>query len=186
MTSLFKLNILLIVVALQGCQLLADSKTPFSFSDESNHSVKVDTNQDPTLQLLALGNKYSTQSKHQKRVLCKQLKLEYKTQKTWKTAWLLTYSLNNNFNCISLSKSLHLLKTIQESLKPEEPLYWLNNKQIQFLKTISYLQVKNKKFKRKNSGLKDQLNGVEVQLQEITSKIQALKVIETTINQKTH
>jgi len=185
MTSLFKLFILFMLFTLPGCQFLAVFKTPFNHNDKPDYPVKVDSKQDPTLQLLALGNKYSAQSEQQQHALCKQLKLEYETQKEWQKAWLLIYSLNSNFNCISMSKSLHLLQSIQKPLKSEMPLYWLNNKQIQLLKSISYLQVKNKKIKLKNSHLKDQLNKVESQLQEITSKIQALKIIETTINQNT-
>lgn len=183
-----KLIYVCIVISLSGCQLLNDLKSSFNNSQESESSAPFATDQndeEKLYQLLFLSSQYSRQTQEQQQLNCKQLKQQYEKKKNWQQAWLIVYSLNKDFSCISLSKTLSLLREIQTELKPTNSLYWLNDNQINLLNKLSYLQAKNKKFKRKNAGLKEKLNEAEIQLQDVISKIQALKVIETTINQKT-
>jgi len=176
------------VIFISGCQSLNNLKSSFYDSQKSEPSAPfatIEHDEEKFYQLLFLGNHYSRQTKDQQQLNCKQLKQQYDKKKNWQQAWLIAYSLNKNFSCISLSKTLSLLKEIQTELKPTDSLYWLNENQIQLFNTLSYLQSKNRKYKRKNAGLKEKLNEAEIQLQDVISKIQALKVIETTINQKT-
>ncbi len=188
MPFLIKLFILLIPFTLSGCQLLTKFKPSLSHTQDPEYSVEKQVNQKMNQdlgQLFSTGIEYSRLPKAQQQLICKQLKNEHKTQNDWKTAWLLTSSLNSNFNCISLPKALSLLKSIQAALEPTHYLYWQNKNKIQLLKNLSRLKSKNKNIRQKNHDLKQKLNETEVQLQDIISKIQALKVIETTINQKT-
>ncbi len=182
MTSLLKIFITLILVTSSGCQLLSSIST--AFNDTTDNSVKVPANQQ-LYQLLVDSSVNSNKPIKQQKLICEQLKSAYKIQNDWRTAWLIAYSVNRNFTCLSLVDTLNILTKIQLQQTPSSPLYGLNRNQINLLKNLSYLQSKNKKFKRKNNLLKNKLNKTTAQLQDVFSKIQALKVIETTINQKT-
>ncbi|NOR69885.1 MAG: hypothetical protein GQ532_09375, partial [Methylomarinum sp.] len=90
-------------------------------------------------------------------------------------------------NCITLKEKLVLLSSIQNMPNVSPQLLWLNNDQIYLLNKLQKLQkLQNKvyRFWRKNKNLKNQLNEAEMQLQQVISKIQALKAIETNINKK--
>ncbi len=185
MPTLLKIFIIFIVVTSSGCQLLTDIHS--TFYDTTDDSVKVPAKFkiQQLYPLLEDSTVYSSMSVKQQKIICEQLKSAYKIQKDWQTAWLMAYSVNQNFTCLSLVDTLNILTKIQQQQPPASPLYWLNIHQINLLNKLSYLQSKNKKFKRKNKLLKENLNKTTLQLQDIVSKIQALKIIETTINQKT-
>jgi len=187
MVTLLKIFITFIVLTSSGCQLLTDWET--SFNNSAEKQDKVDVIEDPQLeqsyQLLQLSNLYGGKSAKEQKIICEQLKDNYEVQKDWHTAWLIAYSVNSNFNCVNIKKTLGLLKNIQQQQQVSSLLYQLNYNQIQILKKLSYLQSKNWNFRHKNNILKKEITEAEIQLQEVIAKIQALKVIETTINQKT-
>jgi|GEM_PF-2246358 len=187
MATLLKIFISFIVLTSSGCQLLTDWKASLNDStEESAITVKKATLQvEQSNQLLQLSNLYGSKTAKEQKFICEQLKADYKVEKNWHTAWLIAYSVNSNFNCANIKKTLGLLKYIQQQQEASCPLYQLNINQIKILKKLSYLQSKNWNFKHKNKVLKKEITEAEIQLQEVISKIQALKVIETTINQKT-
>lgn len=180
MLALFKIILLASIVTIQGCQLLPPShllpKVKFT---------EAELEQDQIYRLLRQGNRYSALTNEERDVVCKRLKLDYQEHGDWQTAWLLVYSLNSHFNCINFKQSIILLKTIQAKNDFNLHLKWLNNNQLQLLNKLNRLQSRNNIFQRKNNNLKSKLNEAEIQLQDVISKIQALKIIETTINQKT-
>jgi hypothetical protein len=142
--------------------------------------------------LLRLGNQYSKLTKEGQLIACKQLLIDHKVQGDWQSAWLIVYLLNDNFNCVNQAETLELLKTIELNKKVAVSLQWLNRNQINLLNNAISFQTEKNSFKRKNKNLKIklietklQLEQTETQLKEVISKIQALKIIETTINQKT-
>lgn len=187
MSALFKLFLILSILILQGCQLLNSSRPP-----TKEKVIETGEQHDQVHYLLRLGNQYSKLSKEGQQQACKQLIIDHKVQGDWQSAWLIVYLLNNNFNCLTQTESLQFLKTIELNKNVAVPLKWLNRNQINLLNDLISSQNKKNSFKRKNNNLKTELNNVkiqleqaEIQLKEVISKIQALKIIETTINQKT-
>ncbi len=187
MPASFKLFLLLIFSILQGCQLL-DTSHPSA----KEEVTKTDRQDNQVQNLLQQGTQYSKLNKEGRKQACKQLILDYEVQRDWQSAWLMIYLLNDDFNCLSKTKTIELLKTIQSDKNMAVSLKWMNNNQINLLNSLIYFQSTKNKFKKKNNYLESQLEGTrvqleqaEVQLKDVISKIQALKVIETTINQKT-
>lgn len=127
--------------------------------------------------MLTQGMYYHGLEKQEQKGKCDQLKQDYKLHSQWQRAWLLAYSLNPDFHCIKLDKTLNLLETIQDTPEISPELDWLNRHEYQLLKLLQ-------QFKRKNNSLKNQLKDTKKELQEMQSKIQALKMIETNINKK--
>jgi len=179
MSILFKFFLIFIILTTQGCQLIP------SYQSFKQKTTKAELDQDQINRLFRQGNRYNKLSKEEKKVVCKHLNQDYQKVADWQTAWLLVYSLNDDFNCVNLKDTLILLKVIQANKNLNTPLQWLNANQIKVLNKLNRLQTKNNKFQRKNNSLKGKLNEAEIQLQDVIAKIQALKVIETTINQKT-
>jgi len=172
---LFRLFLLLIILTSQGCQTLNDSLKTWVTLDD----------QDQIQRLLKYGKQYDELSKEQRRSTCKQLKQDYEKQGNWQTAWLLVYSLNDNFNCVSLKKSLAMLNTIQTMENPNKQLQWLNKNQLKLLNNLNTLQKQNNKVHKRNRYIHTKLDQAKQQLEELNAKIQDLKAIETSINRKT-
>ena len=167
MQRLFKLLFFLLILSHQGCQTL--SQYPV-FPETQEKSM----DQEQVYGLLIQGMQYQQLNKQQQQTQCQKLKLDYQTQTNWQTAWLLVYSLNTDFSCVNLDKTLRLLNDIQQTPEVDPQLLWLNKNQIQLFNTLQ----------KKNRILQNQLNETETQLQQVISKIQALKAIETSINKK--
>ncbi len=178
MQRLFKLLFLSVILGCQGCQMLSQY-LPHSITPEPLEAAP-----DLTAQLFSQGMEYEKLTRPKKKDQCKSLKQSYKNDHNWQDAWLLAYSSNNEYNCTSIKEKLRLLKLIQTTPDLNPQLLWLNNNQINLLNKLQKLQSKVNKFQRKNYHLKKQLNEAEIQLQQVISKIQALKEIETNINKK--
>lgn len=169
--------LILSLLSLQGCQPMPKRIAASNTTTEQS--------QDKTLSLFRQGNRYSELSPEEQQTICKRLLLDYQEHSDWQTAWLLIYSLNNNFKCVNLKKTIDLLKSIQSDITVNPSLQWMNIQQLKLLNKYQSLQSRNNRYLKKNGHLKTQLNEAEIQLQNVISKIQALKVIETTLNQKT-
>jgi len=177
MHLLFKLLFILLTLTIQSCQTF----NPFQSSE---NTIEMLNEQEQIYHLLRQGRSYAELNKPVQQTLCKRLKKDYQTQADWQIAWLLIYSLNADFNCINQKETLVLLKAINTTLEPDALLLWLNKNQLQSLNEINSLQNNIKKQKKKNNSLKNQLAVTEKELEEVNSKIQALKAIETSINKK--
>ncbi len=187
MSALFRLFLLFTALSTQGCQQLPSY--PFYKGDdakaETEEAIYADQKHDQVHSLMRLGRQYSKLTKESKQDACTQLEQDYLHQNDWQSAWLLVYLLNDDFKCLSQTKTLKLLKAIQADTDFNVSLRWMNRNQIKLIDKLIALQAQNSKYKKKNSDLKNKLDEAEIQLQEVISKIQALKIIETTINQKT-
>ena len=167
MQRLFKLLFFLLILSHQGCQNLTEYRSLPAMQEERS-------NQEPINELFIQGMQYQELNKQQQQTKCNKLKQDYQAQTNWQTAWFLVYSLNADFSCIDLNKTLELLSVIQNTPGVNAQLLWLNKNQIQLLNNLQ----------KKNISLQDQLNETEIQLQQVISQIQALKAIETSINKK--
>ena len=167
MQRLFKLLFFSLILSHQGCQNLTEYRSHPAIQEERG-------NQELVNKLFLQGMQYQELSKQQQQTKCNKLKQDYQAQTNWQTAWLLVYSLNTNFSCINLNKTLDLLNDIQNTPGVNAQLLWLNKNQIQLLNNLQ----------KKNNSLQNQLNETEIQLQQVISQIEALKAIETSINKK--
>lgn len=185
MLNLFKTFLMLSLLIGQGCQLLP-------LSPPKDGSAKSRLEQAQLFRLFRQGERYSKLSAKEKKTVCKRLTLDFQKQDDWQTAWLLVYSLNDNFNCLGLEKTRNLLAAIQSTHNLNSTLRWLNNNQINVLNNLNTLQsksnsfrAKNRLIKKNNNKLKKQLRKTKIELKDINHKIQALKEMETTVNQNT-
>ncbi len=160
-----------------GCEALTGLRP----SSEKN---QLSSEQDQIQRLIRQSKRYDELSKKQRMATCKRLKLDYETEKKWQTAWLLAYTLNDNFNCIKQNKTMELLKAIQSDLGMSTQLQWLNNNQILLLEQVAKLKDKNKFLRNQLKNTTAKLNQAEEDLKKEHLKIEALKAIETNINKK--
>ena len=169
--------IFLLILTTQGCETLSKyqpSSTIFSSSDE----------QDQIYRLVRQSKRYDELSKRKRQATCKRLKLDYQILADWQTAWLLVYSLNDDFNCIDKDKTLELLQAIREAQGTSTQLQWLNNNQIILLMELDKQKTKNKSLSiRLNKAQLEQIQ-TQQQLKKANAKLQALQAIETNINKK--
>ncbi len=173
----FSLSIFLLILATTGCEIFSTyqpTSTIFSTSDE----------QDQVYRLLRQSKRYDELNKRQREATCKRLKLDYQILSDWQTAWLLVYSLNDNFNCIHQDKTLELLKVIQAAQGTSTQLQWLNNNQIILLMDLDKHQTMNNDLSIQLNKTQLQLIQTQEQLKKANSKLQALTAIETNINKK--
>jgi len=180
----FKLFVLLFTLSIQGCETLSEYRPPINVSKASNE-------QDQLQRLFRQSKRYHELSKKQRQAACKRLKQDYNKKADWQIAWLLVYSLNDEFNCIKLSRSLKLLKEIKSTLDSSSQLVWLNNTQILLLEGLVKYKSKNKflrsllkKSQAQLTQSQEELIQTQEDLQKENSKIEALKAIETNINKK--
>jgi len=174
MRGVSKLFFLVLILNLQGCQsfLLGNPSPPVVYKVPAGLPE-----QEQAFYLLKLTQQYSELNKNQEALACKELTKEYAINPTWQVAWVLVHGLNNDFKCLSLSKTQKLIIDIQAKQSFDLQLQWVNENKARDLKGI---QVRNKKYSR----LRRKFNESQEQLQELESKIQALKAIESSINKK--
>lgn len=167
-----KLVFLFIVFICHGCKIQPHQKQPpvFPFESEQKEQKQI-------YSLFVQGMKYQDLSRVQQQAECDILKKSYQKTFDWQTGWLLVFLSDEKFTCIGLNEKLKLMKFVIKKKNSLLPLYWLNENQIYLLNTIDELG-------RKNIKLKHNLKEANINLDEMSSKIEALKAIENGINQK--
>ena len=187
MKLFIKLFFVILLFSIQACQLQNPTRVPVSAdletnkslivppnfdvdSAESNTNLSVKIEQVQLINLFAQSAKYHDFDNKKKQQLCEQFKQDYKQTSDWQAAWILVYGLNDNFKCMKLSESLTLLKTLQKSVEINSQLYWLNEQQIKLLADLL--------------SSKRRIYSLSTKLKKENSKIEALKAIESDINDK--
>lgn len=182
MQVIVRLFFLSILLGSQACQLnTRNNLIP------KTKSVIQPVNQEQIYHLLMQGMHYYNLDKKQQQAKCKELQLDYESKPDWQTAWLLVYSLNDEFNCLRLDKTLELLNSIQIMPGVNPQLLWLNENQLKLftkLNKLHKLPTQLNQSRKYNNNLRNKLSEAELQRQQAISKIQALKAIETSINKK--
>ncbi|MBE0470738.1 MAG: hypothetical protein IBX55_14680 [Methyloprofundus sp.] len=196
MPRLVKYVLFSVIFTLQGCQpyfkhLFQPLESVADTDQEQTYDVLTGIQQEQVYYLLKRTQQYSVLDKKQSTLACKELTLEYEKNPDWQIAWVLVYALNSDFSCVNLGDAIKLLKAIQAQQAGGMQLQWLTKAQIKVLEDI-------KEQYNKNSSLRSQLKASEGQLAmtqeqlgiaqdqlvELSSKIQALKAIESSINKK--
>ncbi len=177
MHYLYKLTILFLFTTIQSCQLIPNYPS-------SAETILLSDEQEQVFNLLRQGKRYDELSKLHRRAVCKRLQLDYYAHADWQSAWLLAYSLNENFNCVTLNKALKLLKDIQIDKNANAQLQWLNKNQIKLLVYLNNVQKNRNRLRKQLQNSKKQLKNLQEQLTKENNKIEALKAIETSINKK--
>lgn len=178
--NLIKYILFVLILSTQACRTMPWVK-PEEVAIPEN---PVSADQQQIIRLLRQGDRYEALNSAERLVVCKRLLLDYQQQADWQTAWLLIYALNDKFSCVGQKETIKLLHAIQEDKGTSPSLLWINRILIPNYKSLRTLQLQLNKYYSKNKGLRTQLQDAETQLQQVISKIQALKEIETSINKK--
>lgn len=177
MQQLLRLLLFLIIATTQGCQLINKYRT-------SAETIPITEEQEQIFSLLRQGKRYDELSDPHRQAVCKRLKLDYQQHADWQTAWLLVYSLNDEFNCISLNDTLILLVAIQAAHGSSSYLHWLNKNQMKLLMDLNTYHKNRNSLRVQLKNSKEQLKDSQELLKKENTKIEELKAIETSINKK--
>lgn len=191
MQRLLKLFFLFFFLISLGCQ------APSSYKKSTKIPGKISIDHKQVFILFTEGMHNQDLTKREQISKCNQLKKGYQTNPNWQTAWLMVYTLNEDYSCMNQKETLNLFKKIQIMPGVSPQLLWLNKSQILWhsklkqsgklqskIKQSGKLQSKLNKVQKKNNSLQNQLEITKNKLEQVNSKIQALKTIETNINKK--
>jgi len=152
-----------------GCQMQPTTVPAIMTSGPGNHEKIND--------FLSHGMRYAELDKAEQQLECNRLKIKYQTKPDWQSAWLLVFSLNDDFDCASIKETIDYLQTLVASKEIYPQLGWMNINQIKLLRQLL-------KYQKKSISLRRQLKEAQKRLKEVNLKIKALKAIETSINKK--
>jgi len=196
MPKLAKYVLFSFIFTLQGCQpyfkTLFQPPEPVAETDQKQtYDVLRGIQQGQVYDLLKRTQQYSVLNKKQSTRACQELTQEYDNNPDWQVAWMLVYALNSDFSCVKLGDAIKLIDTIQAQQSAGLQLQWLNKAKIKVLKDIKKQYNKNsrlrsqlKESERQLVITQEQMGIAQDQLIELSSKIQALKAIENSINKK--
>ncbi len=196
MLQLVKYILFSFVFTLQGCQpylknFFQPSKSIESTAHEQPYDVVRRIQQGQVYDLLKRTQQYYVLNQKQRTLACKELRLEYDKNPDWQVAWLLVYALNSDFSCVQLGEAITMLGVIQTQQSAGLHLQWLNKEKIKILESMKEQYNQNRRLRNTLKKSEEQLaitqEQIEIaqdQLVELSSKIQALKAIESSINKK--
>lgn len=196
MPRLAKYILFSLIFTIQGCQpyfknLFQPSEPVADTGQEQAYDVLRRIQQGQVYDLIKRTQQYSVLNKKQSMLACKELTQEYDKNPDWQVAWVLVYALNSDYSCVKLGDAIKLVDTIQMQQGAGLQLQWLNKMQIKVLEDIKRQYNKNsslrgqlKESKEQLAITQEQMEIAQEQLIELSSKIQALKAIESSINKK--
>ena len=173
MQFLFKLLLILLVLSNYGCQT-------YIWHPLSQEAARISLQQKRTQNLLQRGKLLNNLDLQQQKIECKKLNNLYKNEKNWQAAWLLVYSFNRDFHCVSIQKKIDLMQAMNSADSSNFELQWLIDNHLNLLTELRTLRT----LQKKNNTLRTRLKDTQKQLKQENSKIEALKEIETSINKK--
>jgi len=196
MPRLAKYVLFSFIFTLQGCQpyfknLFSPPESVAGTDQGQTYDVLRVIQQGQVYDLLKRTQQYSVLNEKQSTRACQELTQEYDKSPDWQVAWVLVYALNSDFSCVKVGDAIKLLDMIQTQQSSRLQLQWLNKAQIKVLEDIKEQYNKNsslrsqlKKSEEQLVIAQEQMEIVQDQLVELSSKIQALKAIESSINKK--
>lgn len=196
MSRLAKYILFSFVFTLQGCQpyfknLFQPPESVVFTDQEQPYDAVRRIKQGQAYDLLKRTQQYFVLNKKQKALACEELRLEYDQNPDWQVAWVLVYALNSDFSCVQLGEAIAMLGAIQTQQSVGLQLQWLNTVQIKVLESMKEQYNQNRRLRNKLKKSEEQLaitqeqmTIAQDQLIELSSKIQALKAIESSINKK--
>ena len=196
MPRLAKYILFSLIFTIQGCQpyfknLFQPSEPVADTGQEQAYDVLRRIQQGQVYDLIKRTQQYSILNKKQSMLACKELTQEYGKNPDWQVAWVLVYALNSDYSCVKLGDAIKLVDAIQTQQSAGLQLQWLNKMQIKVLEDIKRQYNKNSSLRGQLNESKEQLAITQEQMEiaqeqliELSSKIQALKAIESSINKK--
>jgi len=196
MPRLAKYVLFSLIFTIQGCQpyfkgLFQPSEPVADTGQEQAYDVLRRIQQGQVYDLIKRTQQYSVLNKKQSMLACQELTQEYEKNPDWQVAWVLVYALNSDYSCVKLGDAIKLVGAIQAQQSAGLQLQWLNKRQIKVLEDIKGQYNKNsslrgqlKESKEQLAITQEQMEIAQDQLIELSSKIQALKAIESSINKK--
>ncbi|MCF7970700.1 MAG: hypothetical protein K9L22_05980 [Methylococcaceae bacterium] len=187
MQQLTKFVLLSLIFTVQGCQPYFKAwlypEKPQALKSQALTSIGL-TEQEQVYDLLKRTQQYSELNKNQSKFACQELTEEYDKDPSWQIAWVLVYALNTDFGCLKPNDAIKLIDKIQAEQSAGLQLQWLNKMQVNVLQAINVQRNKNRRLRNRLKEYQEQQALAQEQLKELSSKIQALKAIENSINKK--
>ncbi len=137
--------------------------------------------------LMAFGVYFSSLSNKEKKNECNQLRFNYSVLNDWSSGWALAYAINEYSGCGTINDGIKILKKIHDTKLNSEQIEWLISYQVTLLtqrKTIEILKRQKHQLNLDLKLSKEQLSNCQDDKKNMVLKIQDLKSIETSINQR--
>lgn len=166
---------------LSSCNTL---KTQPDSKEINPTSPQLENKASKTLGLLKQGAYYHQLTGKLYQSVCQQFLQIYTDKNSWQAGWLLAYSFSDKQSCITHKKRLAILKSLQKSKQLNTDIAWLNQSQIKTLQNIDRLKNKLTAYKNKNNKLQIEQQILQKKNKYLTAQIQALKLIENSINER--
>ena len=163
-----------ILVALSGCQ-----NFPVLYPTNKTHVPAT------TLDQLSLyGAKFAYEYKDAATATCTKYTRLYQ-QGDWRAGWILALQLSDTKSkqCLSSKQAIQILTTLQSAAKIDPDLMWLTEVHLNWLIELEKKAKKVSQLRREISRKQAQVTELEAQNQNLVEKLEALKAIETSINQ---
>ena len=169
-----------LTVSLLGCQ---GRSAFFQFSEKEPPS-KPDSVVHQHEQIVEYGTKFALDYDVAPKTTCAKFKKLYQ-QGDWRAGWVLALHIpeSESKQCLNITEAVQILTTLESEKKIDPDLIWLNQ---YHLRLLNKLQQQTKKVSQLKSAMrsnKQQIVDLQDENQDLVEKLEALKAIETSINQ---
>ncbi|MCW8929862.1 MAG: hypothetical protein OQL19_06455 [Gammaproteobacteria bacterium] len=179
---ILKIIFLLIVSTIIGCKSIIHQENPV-IQDISRLSCSISELD----KFMAFSNSFSSLPDKEKKIECDQLRFNYSVLNDWSSGWALAYAINEYPGCGKIDDGIKILKKIHNIKMNSKQIEWLINYQITLLtqrKTIGILKNQKHQLKQELKISNEELSNCQNEKKSMVLKIQELKSIETSINQR--
>ena len=135
-------------------------------------------------QLAEYGVKFASEYKAAATETCTNYTKLYQ-QGDWRAGWILALQVTepNNNSCVNSEQAIQILTTLENQKKINPELLWLMHVHLSWLEGLEQQQKNVNQLKRAYSLKQSQMSELKQENQDLVEKLEALKAIETSINQ---
>ena len=164
----------ILLLGLAGCQ-----NFPALYS-----SAKPQITTEKIEQLSEYGAKFATEYNRAAQKTCTKYTRLYQ-QGDWRAGWVLALqvSATNNKHCLDNTAAIQILETLESQKKIDPELLWLTQVHLNWLKELEQQTKSVSQLKRAANRKQSRVNELVKENQDLVEKLEALKAIETSINQ---
>ncbi len=163
-----------LLVSLTGCQSLP-----------SNRFVEpVQAIPQNLEQISEYGAKFASEYKGAVKETCTKYTQLYQ-QGDWRAGWIMALQVTETKlkHCLNSKEAIHILTTLETQKKITPELLWLTQIHLSWLNELELQAKKASQIKRAINRKQVQINELKKENQDLVEKLEALKAIETSINQ---
>ncbi|RLA16487.1 MAG: hypothetical protein DRQ62_16150 [Gammaproteobacteria bacterium] len=163
-----------ILVCLSGCQHL-----PPLYSTQKPPAMHTEL-----AQLMEYGAKFASEYEGATKETCAKYKQLYQ-QGDWQAGWILALHVTDTKqkNCLNSKQAIQILTTLESDNLINSEIIWLTHIHLNWLAELELQTKKASRIKRLINRKQVQINELKKENQDLVEKLEALKAIETSINQ---